>query len=149
MRFRSLLTLCSALLFASSVPAIASPHVRRGPTAPRLNRAHGARTSAHVGSSHSGIAPERATEIQAALIKAGYLSGTPSGTWDASSQAAMEKLQADNGWQTKIVPDSRAIIKLGLGPNNSVASASTDNAADLPDGSTSFAQDVAASHPSN
>jgi hypothetical protein len=27
----------------------------------------------------------------------------------------MEKLQADNGWQTKLVPDSRAIIKLGLG----------------------------------
>ncbi len=30
--------------------------------------------------------------------------------------AAMQKLQADNGWQTKLVPDSRAIIKLGLGP---------------------------------
>jgi hypothetical protein len=28
----------------------------------------------------------------------------------------MQKLQADNGWQTKLVPDSRAIIKLGLGP---------------------------------
>jgi hypothetical protein len=29
----------------------------------------------------------------------------------------MEKFQADNGWQTKKVPDSRAIIKLGLGPD--------------------------------
>jgi hypothetical protein len=61
--------------------------------------------------------PERATQIQTALIKAGYMTGTPSGVWDAQSQAAMEKLQAENGWQTKIVPDSRAIIKLGLGPH--------------------------------
>jgi hypothetical protein len=58
----------------------------------------------------------RATQIQAALIKAGYLSGTPTGHWDAQSEAAMGKLQADNGWQTKLVPDSRALIKLGLGP---------------------------------
>jgi hypothetical protein len=28
----------------------------------------------------------------------------------------MQKFQADNGWQTKLIPDSRAIIKLGLGP---------------------------------
>jgi len=59
----------------------------------------------------------RATEIQSALIKAGYLSGEPSGHWDSQSEAAMQKLQGDNGWQTKLVPDSRALIKLGLGPN--------------------------------
>jgi hypothetical protein len=29
----------------------------------------------------------------------------------------MQKFQSDNGWQTKLVPDSRAIIKLGLGPS--------------------------------
>jgi hypothetical protein len=29
------------------------------------------------------------------------------------------KYQADNGWQSKVVPDSRALIKLGLGPNYS------------------------------
>ncbi len=28
----------------------------------------------------------------------------------------MQKFQADNGWQTKITPDARALIKLGLGP---------------------------------
>jgi hypothetical protein len=60
---------------------------------------------------------DRATAIQTALIKQGYLSGEASGNWDAQSMAAMQKLQADNGWQTKIVPDSRALIKLGLGPN--------------------------------
>jgi hypothetical protein len=33
----------------------------------------------------------------------------------------MLKFQADQGWQTKITPDSRALIKLGLGPNHSDA----------------------------
>lgn len=28
----------------------------------------------------------------------------------------MRRYQADHGWQTKLTPDSRAIIKLGLGP---------------------------------
>ncbi len=78
---------------------------------------HGRKT-AHA-SSHLGavaMPPERATEIQSALIKQGYLSGEPTGTWDAQTASAMEKLQADNGWQTRITPDSRALIKLGLGP---------------------------------
>lgn len=59
---------------------------------------------------------ERATAIQSALIRAGYLSGEPSGVWDSESIAAMQKLQDDNGWQTKYTPDSRALMKLGLGP---------------------------------
>jgi peptidoglycan hydrolase-like protein with peptidoglycan-binding domain len=64
---------------------------------------------------------DRATQIQSALIRAGYLSGTPTGHWDTESEAAMQKLQGDNGWQTKLVPDSRALIKLGLGPNSTPA----------------------------
>ena len=47
-----------------------------------------------------------------------YLDGEPTGHWDDRSKAAMLKYQQDNGWQTKVVPDSRAIIKLGLGPSN-------------------------------
>lgn len=62
----------------------------------------------------------RATQIQTALVKAGYLKEA-TGHWDAESQAAMQKLQGDNGWQTKLVPDSRALIKLGLGPNAQAA----------------------------
>jgi hypothetical protein len=60
----------------------------------------------------------RAREIQEALIREHYLEGTASGTWDASSQMAMERYQADNGWQSKQVPDARALIKLGLGPDH-------------------------------
>jgi len=70
----------------------------------------------HASATHSGgMDTERATQIQTALIKQGYLSGEPSGVWDSQSIAAMQKLQSDNGWQTKITPDSRALIKLGLG----------------------------------
>lgn len=64
------------------------------------------------------MTPERATEIQTALIQRGYLTGGPTGTWDTASHDAMQKMQSDNGWQTKLVPDSRALIKLGLGPSN-------------------------------
>jgi peptidoglycan hydrolase-like protein with peptidoglycan-binding domain len=64
----------------------------------------------------AGMPSERATEIQTALIKQGYLSGEPTGVWDSQTSGAMAKLQGDNGWQTKVTPDSRALIKLGLGP---------------------------------
>ncbi len=60
--------------------------------------------------------PQRAMEIQQALIRVHYLSGSPTGQWDSETQAAMVKYQTDNGWQSKITPDSRALIKLGLGP---------------------------------
>ena len=59
---------------------------------------------------------DRATQIQSALIKQGYLTGEPTGVWDAQTIAAMQKLQSDNGWQTKMTPDARALNKLGLGP---------------------------------
>lgn len=148
MRLASLLTLCSMAGLAMSQQASAAPHVRRGPTAPRLH-AHSVRATARVSTPRPGMAPERATEIQNALIKAGYLNGTPSGTWDASSQAAMEKLQADNGWQTKIVPDSRAIIKLGLGPSNSSSTNSTGAENDQPHSSLLFAGESSVSRPVN
>jgi hypothetical protein len=64
------------------------------------------------------IDPKRARDIQEALIREHYLEGTPSGMWNDASQKAMERYQADNGWQTKVIPDSRALIKLGLGPGH-------------------------------
>jgi peptidoglycan hydrolase-like protein with peptidoglycan-binding domain len=70
----------------------------------------------HATIRHEGMDSERATEIQEALIKKGYLSGEPTGVWDGQSASAMQRLQGDNGWQTKITPDSRALIALGLGP---------------------------------
>ncbi len=103
--------LTSSIILTTAIPALAFTHARRGPTSPNLKHNKPLKKTAQT-----GIEPQRATELQTALIKSGYLTGQPSGTWDAQSAAAMQKLQADNGWQTKLVPDSRAIIKLGLGP---------------------------------
>jgi len=64
------------------------------------------------------IDPERARAIQEALIREHYLNGKASGVWDDTSQKAMQKYQADQGWQSKTTPDSRALIKLGLGPDH-------------------------------
>ncbi len=63
----------------------------------------------------------RVTEIQQALIREHYMTGEPTGSWDAGTQAAMAKYQNDQGWQTRLMPDSRALKKLGLGPDYSSA----------------------------
>jgi len=59
---------------------------------------------------------ERARQIQEALVREHYLSGDATGVWNQSSEEAMRRYQAAHGWQTKTVPDSRALIALGLGP---------------------------------
>ena len=112
MRFGKTL-LSSALLLSVAIPCSASIHSRRGPTSPKLFHKH---SKAAKPAGQRGIDDTRATQIQTSLIKSGYLTGEPSGHWDASTEAAMQKFQSDNGWQTKLIPDSRAIIKLGLGP---------------------------------
>jgi len=60
---------------------------------------------------------DRAREIQTALIREHYLDGEPTGSFDERTKSALQKFQQDNGWQTKVIPDSRALIKLGLGPS--------------------------------
>ncbi|HTZ96177.1 MAG TPA: peptidoglycan-binding domain-containing protein [Terriglobales bacterium] len=75
------------------------------------------KTSASRKKGQQKIDSERATQIQEALIREHYLTGKVTGNWDAATQQAMQKFQADNGWQSKTTPDSRALIKLGLGPD--------------------------------
>jgi hypothetical protein len=77
-------------------------------TRKQVSHVHGQRT----------IDSDRASEIQNALIKQKYLTGAPSGQWDSQTQVAMRQYQSDHGWQTKLMPDSRALISLGLGPNH-------------------------------
>ena len=60
----------------------------------------------------------RTRQIQQALARAHYFDGEASGVWDAKTEDALRRFQGANGWQTKVVPDSRALIKLGLGPNH-------------------------------
>ena len=75
--------------------------------------------STHKHRGQQAMDSQRATEIQSALIREHYLDGEPNGSWDSRSKAAMQKFQADHGWQSKVVPDSRALIMLGLGPDHS------------------------------
>jgi peptidoglycan hydrolase-like protein with peptidoglycan-binding domain len=64
-----------------------------------------------------GIDQERTRQIQEALIRDHYMTGEPTGSWDQATKDALTRYQEENGWQTKSVPDSRALIKLGLGPD--------------------------------
>src|SRR6266496_3317466 len=64
------------------------------------------------------IDDQRAQQIQQALIREHYMSGDPSGKWDDATQQSLRRYQADQGWQSKTVPDSRALIRLGLGPDH-------------------------------
>ena len=99
---------------ASSAHLPASAHLhssRHHAAAPAARKVHG----------QQAIAPERVTEIQQALVREHYLSKDPDGQWDSTTEAAMQKFQADQGWQTKLMPDSRALKKLGLGPDYSTA----------------------------
>jgi len=112
-----------ALAVASfALPALAVPHVHRGPTAHRISH-HMSRGTRKKSAAPRVMDAARATEIQTALIRKGYLSGAPTGVWDSATQTAMQKYQADHGWQTKLTPDARAIIKLGLGSSTSPAAA--------------------------
>jgi putative peptidoglycan binding protein len=128
----------SSLVICTAVPAVAAAHARRGTTTAKGITKHAAAKPKM--SSQKTIDDERATELQAALIKSGYLTGQPSGHWDAQSEAAMAKLQADNGWQTKLVPDSRAIIKLGLGPGTANAGVGGTQGAALVSGPSAVVQ---------
>ena len=108
----------SAALIAS--PAFAS-RVHRAPTSGHTRSLHKAVARSHKLHGQQSIEPERVTQIQQALVREHYLTTAPNGDWDTTTQAAMQKYQADHGWQTKLMPDSRAIKTLGLGPDYSNA----------------------------
>jgi hypothetical protein len=90
-------------------------------TTSHLRSSHHAKPKAHRVHGQQAIEPARVTEIQQALIREHYLTKDADGQWDATTEAAMQKYQADQGWQTKLMPDSRALKKLGLGPDYSTA----------------------------
>jgi peptidoglycan hydrolase-like protein with peptidoglycan-binding domain len=130
---RACKSLIPVLAIASSlvVPAGAT-RTHRAPTASHSKTAK-KKPAPHQMHGQRQIDPDRAKEIQTALIREHYLTGEPTGQWDSASQAAMSKFQADQGWQTKLTPDSRALIKLGLGPSqDSSKSVVPGNQASLP-----------------
>jgi hypothetical protein len=126
---------CKSVLLMSALavtPAVASRTHRAPTSGHHKTSSKKVKHVSHVIQGQRTIDPDRAREIQTALIHQNYMSGTPSGQWDADTETAMLKYQADHGWQTKLTPDSRALIKLGLGPNHGAESAAArpDGAAD-------------------
>jgi hypothetical protein len=120
----------------AAVPAFAS-RVHRAPTSGHAQGLHKSSRKSHKLHGQQAIDPARVTQIQQALIREHYLDGEASGKWDTTTQAAMQKFQADQGWQTKLMPDSRALKKLGLGPDYSNAiNAKNSTFADPPPVST-------------
>ena len=72
---------------------------------------------------NSGIPTERVTEIQNALIKAGYMDGPASGQYDDATISAMKQFQADNGFSQTGLPSAALLKKLGVSkrPNDGYA----------------------------
>lgn len=99
---------------ASGKPVAHSPSASQSKKKGRKSR----KTAKRRKRGQEKIDAARAQEIQEALIREHYLDGSATGVWDTDSQRAMERYQADNGWQSKTVPDARALIKLGLGPDH-------------------------------
>jgi hypothetical protein len=94
-----------------------SSHTTSKSTSHKSTSHKGKKSSKTAKHGQQNIDADRTHQIQVALIREHYLDGEPSGKWDDATQKAMQKYQADNGWQNKTVPDSRALIKMGLGPN--------------------------------
>ncbi len=113
----------TALATTSSTKHSSSHHATTHHASAHTTSAHYGRHSSKksvTARSHGqrSIGEERSREIQSALIREHFLSGEPTGVWDQESKEAMMRFQEANGWQTKVVPDSRALIKLGLGPDH-------------------------------
>jgi peptidoglycan hydrolase-like protein with peptidoglycan-binding domain len=126
---RRILATFSALLLLTTVAAAKTSKTSHKQTTAHKSSKHVAsRHSRHSRSRHSRRMAwkyrgqqrpdsERTREIQEALVRQNYLHSAPSGIWDQNTRAAMARFQGDHGWQTKMVPDARALIALGLGPS--------------------------------
>jgi Putative peptidoglycan binding domain len=119
----ALVVMCACAL-VSARPSSSSNESEKKP-ATTTTVAHATKSKTHTGKrsrrkrvrGQLKIDSERAQAIQEALIREHYLTGEATGTWNQASEEAMRRYQADHGWQSKTVPDSRALIKLGLGPS--------------------------------
>jgi hypothetical protein len=113
-RISSAVFILFAMAALLAAPAHAA-HFHRKPTSGHAAKAKASHATKVHG--QQTIDSERATQIQTALVREHYLTTAPTGQWDDATRAAMARYQADHGWPTRITPDSRAIIALGLGPD--------------------------------
>jgi hypothetical protein len=74
--------------------------------------------AAPVERSQAAPTPDRYREIQQALVAKGYLKSEPSGVWDADTQEAMRRFQADQKLDETGKINALSLISLGLGPQH-------------------------------
>lgn len=108
----------AALLLMSASLSVPAP-AQAAKTAAKTHKvSHHSSKKSRKPRGQQAIDGARARQIQEALVREHYMNGEPSGKWDDSTQSAMRKYQTDQGWQSKSTPDSRALIRLGLGPDH-------------------------------
>jgi len=99
------------------------PHAK---TAPSGHTPSKTKSTKHTGTSQSRDArrrsamrpePQRVQEIQEALVKSGELHQEPTGQWDEATREAMKRYQQANGFGVTGLPDSKSLMKMGLGPH--------------------------------
>lgn len=83
--------------------------------------------------------PDRISEIQSALTRAGYFQGDPNGKWDSNTVAAVQKFQSANDIGATGKLDAPTLQKLGLGSDIAGVSAPRVVAPPLANLSPSFA----------
>lgn len=89
-------------------------HVARSRRQSRASYASQAAATPAISRPSPGITPERASEIQGALIKAGYMEGPASGLYDEATIEAMKKFQAAHGMSQTGLPSAPLLKKLGV-----------------------------------
>lgn len=65
------------------------------------------------------IPPARVSEIQTALAKRGYYSGTPNGRYDEPTKDAMRRFQTANNLTVSGLPSAKTLKLLGLSATQS------------------------------
>ncbi len=93
------------------------------------------------------LEPGRVIQIQRALIQAGYLTGPPTGEWDAATSDAMRRYQAANGFDMTGLPEAKPLMKLGLGPHPLPADVPAQTSPDVDPNPPSDIPNPAASRP--
>ena len=111
------LAICTLALACASIPSMVAQSSTTTTTKKSTTHKRSRKKKPTKLRGQQKIDSDRAQQIQTALIREHYLRGEATGTWDSASEEAMRRYQTDNGWQNKTVPDSRALIKLGLGPS--------------------------------
>lgn len=99
---------------SSSTGSTAAPQAA-GPSSSTTNKKKSKKRRSKREPTQKAPTPQRISEIQSALARGGYFEGAPSGKWDATTVAAMQKFQSGNGLEPTGKLNALSLQKLGLG----------------------------------